>query len=159
MVFEIELIKQVEINVDYILMLVEQYLQAKGAGTDKEIRAAIGRAVDSSPSLRSKKDLIEQFVDAVSASAKVDAQWVAFVAAKKAEELERIIADEGLRADETRAFVENAFRDGGIPITGTAITKILPPVSRFNKTNDHATKKRTVLDKLAAFFERFFGLA
>ncbi|HMM39005.1 MAG TPA: type I restriction endonuclease subunit R [Desulfovibrio sp.] len=158
-VFEIELIKQVEINVDYILMLVEQYLLAKGTGTDKEIRAAIGRAVDSSPSLRSKKDLIEQFVDAVSASAKVDAQWVAFVAAKKAEELDRIIADEGLRADETRAFVENAFRDGGIPITGTAITRILPPMSRFNKTNDHATKKRTVLDKLAAFFERFFGLA
>ena len=157
-VFEIELIKQVEINVDYILMLVERYIQAKGTGEDKEIRASIERAVNSSPSLRNKKDLIEQFVDSVSATAKVDAQWQAFMAAKKAEELERIIADEGLNSDETKAFVDNAFRDGAIPTTGTAITRILPPVSRFSKNSNHSEKKRTVLDKLAAFFERYFGL-
>jgi type I restriction enzyme R subunit len=88
----------------------------------------------------------------------VDAQWQAFMAAKKVEELDRIIADENLNADETKAFVDNAFRDGSIPTTGTAITKILPPVSRFSKGNGHATKKQTVLDKLAAFFERYFGL-
>lgn len=157
-VFEIELIKQVEINVDYILLLVERYLKAKGTGADKEIRATIERAINSSPSLRNKKDLIEQFVDSLSTTAKVDAQWQAFMAAKKVEELERIIADENLNADATRSFVENAFRDGSIPTTGTAITKILPPVSRFAKNNDHAVKKQTVLDKLAAFFERYFGL-
>lgn len=157
-VFEIELIKQVEINVDYILLLVERYLKAKGTGADKEIRATIERAINSSPSLRNKKDLIEQFVDSLSTTAKVDAQWQAFMAAKKVEELERIIADENLNADATRSFVENAFRDGGIPTTGTAITKILPPVSRFAKNNGHAAKKQTVLDKLAAFFERHFGL-
>ncbi len=157
-VFEIELIKQVEINVDYILLLVERYLKAKGTGADKEIRATIERAINSSPSLRNKKDLIEQFVDSLSATAKVDAQWQAFMAAKKVEELERIIADENLNADATRSFVENAFRDGSIPTTGTAITKILPPVSRFAKNNSHAAKKQTVLDKLADFFERHFGL-
>ncbi len=157
-VFEIELIKQVEINVDYILMLVERYIKAKGTGQDKEIRATIERAINSSPSLRNKKDLIEAFVDSVSPKAKVDAEWQAFVARKKVEELDRIIADEGLNPDETRAFVDNAFRDGGIPTTGTAITKILPPVSRFSKNNNHSTKKQTVLEKLAAFFERYFGL-
>ena len=157
-VFEIELIKQVEINVDYILMLVEKYLKKKGSGEDKEIRAAIDRAINASPSLRNKKDLIEQFVDSVSTKAKVDAEWVAFIATKKAEELDKIIADEGLNADETKAFVEYAFRDGAVPAAGTAIMKILPPVSRFNKNNGHAVKKQTVLDKLAAFFERFFGL-
>jgi len=158
-VFEIELIKQVEINVDYILMLVEQYLKAKGSGQDKEIRANIERAINASPSLRNKKDLIEQFVDAVSAKGRVDAQWQAFVTAKKAEELERIIMEESLNAEETLAFIDNAFRDGAIPAAGTAITKILPPVSRFSKNNDHGRKKQTVLDKLAAFFERYFGLA
>ncbi len=158
-VFEIELIKQVEINVDYILMLVERYLKAKGSGQDKEIRANIERAINASPSLRNKKDLIEQFVDSVSAKAKVDAQWQAFVAKRKVEDLDRIIADEGLNADATRVFIDNAFRDGAIPATGTAITKILPPVSRFSKTNDHSAKKQAVLDKLAAFFERYFGLA
>jgi type I restriction enzyme R subunit len=158
-VFEIELIKQVEINVDYILMLVEKYLRAKGSRQDKEIRATIERAVNASPGLRNKKDLIEQFVDSVSATAKVDAEWIAFITAKKAEELNRIITDECLDADATRAFVDNAFRDGVIPVTGTAITRILPPVSRFNKNNSHAIKKQTVLEKLGAFFERFFGLA
>ncbi|HMN36090.1 MAG TPA: type I restriction endonuclease subunit R [Hyphomicrobium sp.] len=158
-VFEIELIKQVEINVDYILMLVERYIQVKGTGKDKEIRATIERAINSSPSLRNKKDLIEQFVDSISTTAKVDAEWLAFVARKKAEELDQIIADENLNADETKAFVDNAFRDGAIPTAGTAITKIMPPVSRFSKNNGHSAKKQTVLDKLAAFFERYFGLA
>ena len=109
--------------------------------------------------MRNKKDLIEQFVDSVSLGAQVDAQWQAFVVDKKTQELDQIIAEEGLNAPEAKVFVENAFRDGAIPATGTAITKILPPVSRFSKNNDHATKKRTVLAKLGAFFERFFGLA
>lgn len=156
-VFEIELIKQVEINVDYILMLVESYLK-KGAGEDKEIRAAIERAVDSSPSLRNKKDLIEAFVDSVSAKGRVDVQWQAFMAAKKVEELERIIVEEGLRPDAARTFVDNAFRDGAIPVSGTSIAKILPPVSRFMKHGGHAAKKQVVLDKLVALFERYFGL-
>jgi len=158
-VFEIELIKQVEVNVDYILMLIEQYLKAKGTGQDKEIRATIDRAVASSPSLRNKKDLIEQFVDSVSITAKVDAAWLAFVAARRAEELDRIIAEESLDGPATRSFVENAFRDGGIPNTGTAITTILPPMSRFTAGDAHATKKRSVMTKLSAFFDRYFGLA
>jgi type I restriction enzyme R subunit len=157
-VFEIELIKQVEINVDYILMLVERYLKAKGTGKDKEIRATIERAVNSSPSLRNKKDLIEAFLDSVSPKAKVDKEWQAFIARKKAEELDRIIAEEDLQPEETRAFVANAFRDGGISAGGTAITKILPPVSRFSKGNAHSSKKQSVLDKLVVFFERYFGL-
>ena len=158
-VFEIELIKQVEINVDYILMLVEQYRAAKGDGDDKEIRAAIDRAVSSSPSLRNKKDLIEAFVDSLSASAEVDEAWAAFVAAKRTEELDRIITEEGLDPDATRSFVDAAFRDGAVQPTGTAITKVLPPVSRFGQSGGHAAKKRSVLAKLGAFFDRFFGLS
>ncbi|MCF5544451.1 type I restriction endonuclease subunit R [Pseudomonas salomonii] len=157
-VFEIELIKQVEINVDYILLLVEQYLKKKGSGDDKEIRATIERAINSSPSLRNKKDLIEDFVDSVTTKGKVDAQWQDFVAAKKTEELERIITEESLNAEAAHSFIDNAFRDGSISTTGTAITKILPPVSRFSKSNGHARKKQAVLDKLAVFFERYFGL-
>jgi type I site-specific restriction-modification system R (restriction) subunit len=109
---------------------------------DKEIRATIDRAINASPSLRNKKDLIEQFVDSVSTKARVDAPWQFFVAARKAKELERIIVDEGLDAEATRAFVDNAFRDGAIPTTGTAITRILPAVSRFSKNNDHSIKSR-----------------
>jgi type I restriction enzyme R subunit len=157
-VFEIELVKQVEINVDYILLLVERYLSAKGTGEDKEILATIDRAINSSPSLRNKKDLIEQFVASVSAKSKVDAQWKSFLAGRKTEELEEIIAGERLNADEARSFIDNAFRDGSIPTSGVAITKIMPAVSRFAKGGEHASRKRTVMEKLTEFFERYYGL-
>lgn len=157
-VFEIELIKQVEINVDYILMLVEQYLQKKGTGEDKEVRASIERSINASPSLRNKKDLIEQFVDAVTTNGKVDAQWKAFMTTKLTEELDRIITEENLNAQATRDFVTDAFRDGAIQTTGTAITKVMPPASRFTEDNLHASKKQIVTQKLLDFFERYVGL-
>ena len=158
LVFEIELIKQVEINVDYILMLVQKYRDERGDGDDKEIRAEISRAVDASPTLRNKKDLIEDFVDSLSVEGEIDQEWRAFIAAKRAAELETIIADENLRPEETRVFVETAFRDGQIRTSGTAITKVLPPVSRFSADGGHGEKKQRVIQKLGAFFERFFGL-
>ncbi len=158
-VFEIELIKQVEINVDYILMMVEKYLKAKGSGQGKEIRASIERTVDSSPSLRNKKDLIEAFVDSVSAKARVDEQWEAFMAARREEELDRIIAEEGLDPDAARVFMANAFRDGGVQTSGTAITKVMAPASRFSKQNAHSARKQAVLARLEAFFSRYSGLA
>lgn len=157
-VFEIELVKQVEINVDYILMLVERYVAAKGSGEDKEILATIDRAINSSPSLRNKKDLIEQFVASVSSKSKVDAQWRSFLADRKESELEGIITAEGLNADETRGFIDNAFRDGVIPTSGVGITKIMPPVSRFAKGGEHSSRKRSVMEKLTEFFERYYGL-
>jgi type I restriction enzyme R subunit len=158
-VFEIELIKQVEINVDYILMLVAKYREQFGDGQDKEIRAEISRAVDASPTLRNKKDLIEAFVDSVSVDGAIDEEWQAFIAAKRETELEAIIAEENLRAGDTRAFVETAFRDGTLRTTGTAITKVLPPASRFASDGGHGEKKQRVIQKLGAFFERFFGLS
>ena len=157
-VFEIELIKQVEINVDYILMLVQKHRDATGGGDDKEIRATITRAVEASPSLRNKKDLIEAFVDSLSADGEVDAEWRAFVAERRTAELEAIIDSEGLRPEETRAFVDTAFREGVVRATGTAITKVLPPVSRFTASAAHGDKKQRVLARLGEFFERFFGL-
>jgi type I restriction enzyme R subunit len=158
-VFEIELIKQVEINVDYILLLVQKRREARGDGDDKELRAEISRAVDASPSLRNKKDLIEDFVDSISPHGAVDAEWLAFVAARREAELTAIIAEENLRPEPTRAFIESAFRDGAISTTGTAITRVLPPVSRFSPDGGHGEKKQRVIAKLNAFFERFFGLS
>lgn len=158
-VFEIELIKQIEINVDYILILVAKYRDERGDGDDTEIRAQITRAVDASPSLRNKKDLIEAFVDSLSATGEIDAEWAAFIAARREAELRQIIADENLRPDETRAFIDTAFRDGAVRATGTAITRILPPVSRFAVDGGHGEKKQRVLVKLGEFFERFFTLS
>ena len=158
LVFEIELIKSVEINVDYILMLVEEYLKKKGQAGDQEIRDSIRRAVSSSPSLRSKKDLIDKFVDSVSIKSDLGSAWISFVEAKMREDLDRIIKDESLHSSEAKIFVNNAFRDGAIPKTGTAITKILPPTAIFGQNNNYAIKKQAVINRLDRFFERFYGL-
>lgn len=157
-VFEIELIKQVEINVDYILMLVAQYREVRGDGQDREIKATIDRAIDASPSLRNKKDLIEAFVDELTISDDIAVDWRAYIEAARSAELERIIAEERLKPKETQKFVAEAFRDGAIRATGTAVTKILPPVSRFARGSNHSAKKQTVIEKLTAFFDRFFDL-
>lgn len=159
LVFEIELVKQVEVNVDYILMLVRKYLSEKGGLRDHEIRSEIDRAVDSSPSLRNKKDLIEQFVDSLTTSSDVTDEWSRFIAERRAADLEQIISDESLAPEATRIFVQNAFRDNAIPTTGTAITNVLPPVSRFSNGSDHSARKQSVLEKLMAFFEKYSGLA
>ncbi len=159
-VFEIELIKQVEINVDYILMLVGKLREARGNGADKEMAALmdIHRSIDSSPTLRNKKDLVMEFVDRVSLSGTIDEDWRAYVDAERTAELEAIIANEGLKPDETKAFVDHSFRDGGIPTSGTAITKFLPPTSRFSAGRGHGEKKERVLGRLHDFFQRFSGL-
>lgn len=158
-VFEIELIKQVEINVDYILMLVETYRQSQAGEEISKVRARISRAVDASPTLRNKRDLIEQFVESVSMLGNVDDQWTNYIETKRIEELDRIIEEESLRAEPTRAFIASAFRDGAIQSAGTAVTKILPPLSKFSVSGGYGDKKRVALAKLEAFFERFFDLS
>ena len=76
---------------------------------------------------------------------------------RKQDDLNEIITSENLKADETARFVENAFRDGAIRTTGTDIDKILPIVSRFGGSN-RQEKKKTVIEKLKAFFEKYFGV-
>ena len=158
-VFEIELIKQVEINVDYILMLVQKYRDERGDGQDKELRAGISRAIDSSPSLRNKKDLIENFVDSISVHSEIEQEWRAYVAKQRQNELADIISAENLKPEPTKRFVADAFRDGSLRTNGTAITKVLPPVSYFSPDGGHGEKKQRVIQKLTDFFERFFGLS
>ena len=158
-VFEIELVKQVEINVDYILMLVEKLRAEKGDGDDKEVRAEITRAVDASPTLRSKRDLVEDFVESVSLQGAVDEQWQSYISVKREAELQELIEAHKLKLEETQSFVDEAFRDGQLRTAGTEITRILPPVSRFNRESNHGDKKKRVIEALSRFFERFRGLA
>ena len=153
--FEIELIKQVEINIDYILMLVEKY--HAGNCEDKEILASIRKAVDASMQLRSKKELIEAFISHVNVDTQVTTDWRRFVLEQEENDLTEIITTEKLKSEETRKFVANAFRDGALKTTGTEIDKLMPPVSRFGG-GGRAQKKQGVIEKLKAFFEKYFGL-
>ena len=158
-VFELELVKQVEVNVDFILLMVKKYQEERGLGAgDKEIRADVMRAVDASYTLRSKRDLIESFINSLNLEGNVDDDWQRFIESQKELELEQIIQGENLNPVETREFMTRAFKDGSLQLAGTAITKVLPPISRFSPNQEHDLKKQTVIDKLVAFFDRFFGL-
>ncbi|RPD44038.1 type I restriction endonuclease subunit R [Paracnuella aquatica] len=156
-VFEMELIKQVEINIDYILELIKKYHE--GNLKDKEIIISINKAIDSSIELRNKKDLIQKFIDSLTPGKNVDDNWQTFVDEKKKEELGQIIREENLDADETHKFITNAFRDGYVQTTGTSLAKILPPVSRFTPTGERTQKRETVIEKLKAFFNRFWDIS
>ena len=156
LVFETELIRQVEINIDYILLLVQKYHDSNC--TNKEILVNISKAVGSSIQLRSKKELIENFIGSVNADTDVEKSWKEFVKQRKDEDLKEIIDSEHLKPQETRAFIKNSFRDGQVRTTGTDIDKILPPMSRFGGSDNRQEKKKTVVEKLQAFFERYFGL-
>ena len=154
-VFEIELIKQIEINIDYILMLVQKYHDSHC--DDKEVLVTIQKAVDSSPELRSKKALIETFISGINDVSDVMLEWRTFVAEQKENDLQKIIADENLKEEETRKFVETSFRDGSVKTTGTDIDKLMPPISRFGGGN-RTEKKKNIIEKLIAFFDKYFGI-
>ena len=154
-VFELELIKQIEINIDYILMLVKQFHDSHGQ--NKEVLGVINKAINASPELRSKKQLIETFIANINEVDDVMSGWNAFVAKRREDELATIIREEKLKDTEARRFVENAFRDGEIKTFGTDIDRLMPPISRFGK-GGRQQKKQTVIDRLRAFFERYFGI-
>ena len=154
-VFEIELIKQLEINMDYILMLVKKYHDSHCK--DKEVLLSITKAVDSSPELRSKKQLIETFISGINDVDDLMNEWNAYVVEEREKDLEDIIKSEKLKPEETRKFLENAFKDGEVKTTGTDIDKLMPAVSRFGNSN-RTEKKQNIIQKLKTFFEKYFGI-
>lgn len=156
LVFEMELIRQIEINIDYIMMLVAKYHASNCK--DKNILVTIDKAINSSIQLRSKKELIENFIKTINASTEVDEDWRRFVSEQKESDIANLIAKEKLKPEETRKFIDNSFRDGSLRTTGTDIDKIMPPVSRF-ASGARTTKKQGVIQKLQIFFEKYLGLA
>lgn len=153
-VFEIELVKQIEVNIDYILMLVVKYHESNCK--DKEILISIDKAIKSSLELRSKKELIEGFVERVNATTNVEVDWKKFVDKQKNIDLNLIIVENRLKPVETKKYMLNAFRDGVLRTTGTDFDQIMPPVSRFG--GGRGKVKSQVVEKLKEFFDKYFGL-
>jgi type I restriction enzyme R subunit len=155
-VFEVELIKQIEVNIDYILELVAKYHDDNCQ--NREILVSIGNAVDSSLDLRSKKDLILAFVDSLTVDSDVLSDWVDFVEERYLEELNQIICEENLNRREAANFMNEALMDGEIKTTGLGITKVLPPTPKFGKSGSFSEKKDRVIEKLSRLFERYYGI-
>ena len=158
LVFEMELVKQIQINIPYILSLVKEYHEKNCK--DKEIIVRIQNAIGSSPDLRDKKDLIMQFIDRMTPTkGDVEDQWDEYVKEAREKELTTIIKEERLKESETRDFVSKAFEDGYITTTGIAITKVLPPIPLFGGGGNREAKKETVIGKLKSFFDKFWDIS
>ena len=155
LVFEMELVRQLEVNIDYILMLVTKY--HKSNCKNQEIRSSIDKAIRASMSLRSKKDLIDGFINKINADTDVMTDWAKFVKEQKESDLKDLIKDENLKESETRKFIDSSFRDGQVKTIGTDIEKILPPMGRFNGGNRNE-RKQAIIEKLLKFFDKYFGL-
>ena len=157
LVFEMELIKQVEVNIDFILFLVEQYRQSHSQ--DGEIRVRISKAVDSSPDLRDKKELIEKFIEQLTPDSEVDAAWRYYVNAEKRRQFDAIVEEENLKRDKAIEFIENAYERGYVPEGGMELDGIMPPINPFDANANREGKIATVLEKLKAFFKRFSDIS
>jgi len=145
----------VQINIRYILQLVQQYHDSNCE--DKEIIVKIRKEMDASPDMRDKRELIEKFIAQMTPEGEndVDAKWEAYIEQEKKEQLDAIVSEEHLRPKETEEFIQRAFQDGYVTETGTGIAKILPPSNPF--LPESGEKKQTVIEKLKAYLTKFLN--
>ena len=97
------------------------------------------------------------FISTINADADIEKDWRNFIKKQEKADLEDLITEEKLKEQETRKFVANTFRDGVFKTTGTNIDRILPSISHFGDSG-RKKKRQIVIDKLEAFFEKYFGL-
>ncbi len=155
--FEMELVKQVEVNIDYILFLVEQYND--GHQDNAEIMVKIRKAIDSSPDLRDKKELIEKFIGSLTPDSEVNDLWREYVNMQKRREFEAIVKDENLKEREAKEFIETSFKRGYVAEGGLELNGIMPPINPFDPNANREGKLRQVVERIKAFFNKYFGIA
>lgn len=177
-VFEMELVRQVEVNIDYILMLVERY-HSKHC-KDKNVLASIKVAIDASPQLRSKKKLIEGFIaqlnekeleklvnygdtitvyDSNGNKVSIVDCWSEYVEQKYNHDLAQLVQSEGLNDSLTRKFMEKSFSAGEVSELGTDINDLMPRMSRFGAAaKARAEKKSRIVESMRNMFNEFVGL-
>lgn len=158
LVFEMELMKSIEINIDYILFLVGQ-LNGED-GHDREIIIKAIKSIQASPDLRNKEVLIRQFIESHTPDTDVHNQWGEFVRQSQRKEIDAIIEEENLNREKALDFIKQSFRNGEIRESGTGIADILPPMGLFgNAGARRAEKKKIVIKRLKEFFDRFFDIS
>ncbi|AAT27769.1 type I restriction enzyme r protein [Mycoplasma mobile 163K] len=162
-VFEMELVKQSEINVDYILKEVVKQL-IFSSQNKKALLPQIETQIQSSTQLRSKKDLIINFINEYNMNISIkdenkmqndiEDNWKEYFEKEKQKELDKLIEEENLIREKVTKFFNNSFRDGELNTEGTEINSFMPHVSRFE---NRAVRKQGLISKLKEFFEKFFS--
>ena len=159
-VFEVELLGQVDINIDFIYALLAKAKSEGDKDKREKILEDIARWVDSSLNLRNKGDLIKEFArifvesDFSEISEDfIDTEFRAFVRKKKKEELAGIIERENLDKDKTLTFMQKSFKNGEISDLGVDFREILPKASLFAPKNTQNDEK--VFFALHRFYEKY----
>ena len=155
--FEMELVKQVEVNIDYILYLVKLYHDSHCQ--DSEIHIRIIKSIESSADLRDKKELIERFIESMTATGDVYEEWQKYLNEQKMAEFAELVSEEHLKSDKAIEFIEMAFTRGYVPEGGLELNNIMPPINPFDPNANRQGKVEHVLDRLKSFFTKYFGFA
>ncbi|CDB10661.1 type I site-specific deoxyribonuclease HsdR family [Bacteroides sp. CAG:633] len=158
-VFEIDLLKSQEINLDYILELIFEHNKKK---MDKSsLIEEIRRIIRSSVGNRAKESLIVDFIndanlDAIPDKTEIIKAFFEYAQGKQKEEAAELIANEKLNEREAKHYMEISLKREYASENGTDFNNILPKMSPLNP--QYLTKKQTVFQKIVAFIEKFKGV-
>lgn len=158
-VFEVDLLKSQEINLDYILELI--FEKNKKLKNKETLVEDVRRLIRSSLGNRAKESLVVDFInqtdlDKIEDKASIIDAFFSFAQAEQRKEVEELIHDEELNQDAARRYILASLKKEYASENGTELNEVLPKMSPLNPK--YLTKKQTVFQKIAAFVEKFKGV-
>jgi type I restriction enzyme, R subunit len=158
-VFEVDLLKSQEINLDYILELI--FENSKKAKDKASLVEDVRRVIRASLGNRAKESLLVDFInqtdlDQICDKASVIDAFFSFAQAEQQREAQELISAESLNAEATRRYIANSLKREFASDNGTELNAVLPKMSPLNP--QYLTKKQSVFQKIAAFVEKFKGV-
>ena len=158
-VFEVDLLKSQEINLDYILELIFEH--NKKTKDKSELVEEIRRVIRASVGNRAKESLIVDFInqanlDKIKDKASIIDAFYKFAQAEQQREADELINSENLKEDGAKRYIMTSLKREYASENGTELNDILPKMSPLNP--QYLTKKQSVLQKIAAFVEKFKGV-
>ncbi|WP_291078310.1 MULTISPECIES: type I restriction endonuclease subunit R [unclassified Empedobacter] len=158
-VFEVDLLKSQEINLDYILELIFDH--NKKTKNKAELVEEISRVIRASIGNRGKESLVVDFInetdlDSIPDKATVIDSFFKYAQVKQKEEATELIVEENLNEEATKRYIESSLKREYASSNGTELNAILPKMSPLNP--QYLTKKQTVFQKISAFIEKFKGV-
>jgi type I restriction enzyme R subunit len=158
-VFEVDLLKSQEINLDYILELIFEH--NKKSKSKSDLIDEVRRLIRASLGNRAKESLVVDFIsktdlDEISEKANIIDAFFKFAQAEQQREADELIKSEGLNVNEAKRYISTSLKREYASENGTELNSTLPKMSPLNP--QFKTKKQTVFQKIAAFIEKFKGV-
>lgn len=158
-VFEVELLKSQEINLDYILELI--FESNKKLDNKELLIEEVTRTIRSSIGNRAKEGLVVDFInttnlDAIKNKQDIIAEFFSYAQEKKREEVDNLIEEENLNPENAKRYIERSLNRGEATENGTELNALLPKMSPLNP--QYLNKKQSVFQKIVAFVEKFKGV-